>query len=546
MRALRLVLGDQLCDDIAALRGLDPAQDVVLMLEVAAETTYVPHHKQKLVLVLSAMRHFAAELMARGIRVDYVALDDPANTGSFDGEVARAVARHRPDRLIATFPGEYRVLAMMRGWQGALDLPVEIREDDRFFVTPAAFAGWAEGRRELRQEHFYRRQRMATGLLMENDKPAGGSWNFDRANRKPWPRGKAPPTRRRFPPDAITREVMALVADRFAGHFGTLDEFAWGVTRADALLALDDFIELSLPHFGDHQDAMLADAPFLHHGLLSPYLNLGLLGPREVCARAVSAYRAGRAPINAVEGFIRQILGWREYVRGIYWHFMPDYAATNALAADEPLPDFYWSGETAMACVADTVRGIAATGYAHHIQRLMVTGNLALLWGVRPAEIEAWYLSVFVDAFDWVELPNTHGMAIHADGGIMTSKPYSASGAYIARMSNYCGQCRYDPKRRHGPDACPMTTLYWDFLARHRARFAAHPRLRPVMLALDRLPAAELAAIRTQATALRRRGSDLGPDDLGPGERGALAPADLFDRPNISRPASRASRRSRG
>lgn len=523
MSALRVVLGDQLGDDLPSLADLDPVRDVVLMMEVAAETRYVPHHKQKLVLVLSAMRHFAAALRARGITVDYVTLDDPANTGSFESEVGRAVARHRPERLILTFPGEHRVLAMMLAWQETLGLPVEIRDDTRFFTSPAAFARWAEDRRTLRMEYFYRALRIETGLLMEGDKPSGGDWNFDRENRKPWPRRKVPPSRQRFQPDALTRDVMALVERRFPDHFGSLQDFGWAVTRADALTALDDFITGSLPTFGDHQDAMVAGAPFLHHGLLSPYLNLGLLNPREVCERAVAAYRAGAAPINAVEGFIRQILGWREYVRGIYWHFMPGYADTNAFAAEEPLPAFYWSGETAMACVADTIRGVARHGYAHHIQRLMVTGNLALLWGVRPAEIEAWYLAVFVDAFDWVELPNTHGMAIHADGGLMASKPYAATGAYIARMSNYCTGCRYDPKRRHGPDACPMTTLYWDFLARHRARFAGHPRLRPVMLALERLPPEELAAIRAQATVLRRQGGDLAPGD---------APPDLFQSPH--------------
>lgn len=521
MKALRVVLGDQLSDDLAGLADLDPAQDIVLMMEVAAEATYVPHHKQKLVLILSAMRHFAASLSARGVAVDYVALDDPANTGNFEGEIMRALDRHRPERLILTFPGEHRVLAMMKTWQETLGVPVEIRDDTRFFSSPADFARWAEGRRTLRMEYFYRALRVETGLLMEGEQPAGGNWNFDRANRKPWPRGKAPPLRQRFQPDAMTREVMALVERRFPDHFGSLREFGWAVTRAEARAALDDFIAGSLPRFGDQQDAMVAGAPFLHHGLLSPYLNLGLLGPREVCERAVAAYHAGKAPINAVEGFIRQILGWREYVRGIYWHFMPDYALGNALAADEPLPAFYWTGQTAMACVADTISGIATHGYAHHIQRLMVTGNLALLWGVRPAEIEAWYLAVFVDAFDWVELPNTHGMAIHADGGLMASKPYAATGAYIDRMSNYCAGCRYDPKQRHGPDACPLTTLYWDFLDRHRARFKAHPRLRPVMLVLDRLPAEELAEIRAQATALRRQGGDLP-------SGGRAAPTDLF------------------
>jgi deoxyribodipyrimidine photolyase-related protein len=512
MTRLAVILGDQLDADSGALQAIDRARDVVLMMEVMDEATYVPHHKQKIVLVLSAMRHFAEELREAGYQVDYVRLDDTANSGSFAGEIQRAVRRHQASGIVVTHPGEHRVLTGLQALASQTGLPVELIEDNRFFSTPAQFAAWATPRREWRMEFFYRHMRTVTGLLMDGAKPAGGQWNFDAANRKSWPRLRAVPERLRFPPDATTQAVIDLVERLLPDHFGTLDGFAWAVTRADAERALDDFIAHHLPCFGDYQDAMRAGAPFLHHGLISPYLNIGLLDPRRVCALAERAYRQGAAPINAVEGFIRQILGWREYVRGVYWHLMPGYAHGNALGADQPLPAFYWNGETDMACVRDVVGTIRRHGYAHHIQRLMVTGNLALLWGVRPAEIEAWYLAVFVDAFDWVELPNTHGMAIHADGGLMASKPYAASGAYIDRMSNYCRGCRYDPGQRHGKDACPMTLLYWDFLARHETRFAAHPRMKLVMDALSRLPRDAREAIRADAAALRCAGTDRSTD----------------------------------
>lgn len=508
MTRLAVILGDQLSLDLSALRTIDRAHDIVLMMEVMAEATYVTHHKQKIVLILSAMRHFAAELADAGYRVDYVRLDDPDNSGSFAGEIERAIQRHDPPAVFVTHPGEHRVLAALQALASAVAIPIDILEDDRFLSASAEFANWADSRREMRMEFFYRHMRIATGLLMDGDKPVGGQWNYDADNRKPWPRHRPVPDRLHFPPDAITRAVIDLVERIFSNHFGTLDKFGWAVSRADALKALEAFLTHHLPWFGDYQDAMRAGAPFLHHGLISPYLNIGLLNPREVCQRAEAAYRQGLAPLNAVEGFIRQILGWREYVRGVYWHLMPGYAEGNALAADQVLPAFYWDGETDMACVRDVVGTIQRHGYAHHIQRLMVTGNLALLWGVRPAEIEAWYLAVFVDAFDWVELPNTHGMAIHADGGLMASKPYAASGAYIDRMSNYCRGCRYDPKQRHGPDACPITILYWDFLDRHAARFSAHPRMKLMMDALSRLPADTRRAIRAEAATLRRAGTD--------------------------------------
>jgi deoxyribodipyrimidine photolyase-related protein len=487
IRSLHFVLGDQLTRDAAGLDGLDPARDRVLMAEVDEEATYVRHHKQKIAFLFSAMRHFAAALAAEGVGVDYVRLDDAANTGSFTGELERAVDRLGPERIVCMEPGEWRVREMMLAWSDRLGLPVEIREDDRFFCSRARFARWAGERQTLRMELFYREMRRETGLLIEGDRPAGGRWNFDAQNRKPLPADTAVPKRRDFGPDPLTREVLALVGERFSDHFGDLEPFGWAVTREDALTALRQFIAHRLPRFGDYQDAMKTGAPFLHHAVISPYLNAGLLGAREVCVAAEQAWKAGKAPLNAVEGFIRQILGWREYVRGIYWLRMPDYAASNALGAGRALPWFYWSGETDLNCVAQVVAETRAHAYAHHIQRLMVTGNFALLAGIDPAEVEAWYLTVYADAYDWVELPNTHGMALFADGGVLGSKPYAASGAYIDRMSDYCGGCRYDPKRKDGPDACPFNSLYWNFLIGNEAKLGRNPRLAPAYRTLARM-----------------------------------------------------------
>jgi deoxyribodipyrimidine photolyase-related protein len=489
---LRIVLGDQLSRGLSSLRDYMPG-DTVLMMEVVEEATYVKHHKQKLVLILAAMRHFAEELRHHGFTVDYVRLDDPANTGSFTGEVQRAVARHTPSRLVVTEPGEWRVSEMMKGWNA------EILSDDRFFATPAAFAVWAKSRKQLRMEFFYRDMRRLSGLLMAGDDPVGGQWNFDHDNRKSLPGDVTPPPRRRFEPDAVTREVMAMVAARFPDHFGDLEPFGWGVTRADALEALDHFISACLPRFGDYQDAMKQGNAFLYHSVISPYLNIGLLTPREICDRAEAAWRRGDAPLNAVEGFIRQILGWREYVRGLYWLKMPDYAATNALAAHRPLPDFYWTGKTEMNCLAQAIGDTRRHAYAHHIQRLMVTGNFALLAGLDPAEVEQWYLLVYADAFEWVELPNTHGMALFADGGVMASKPYAASGAYIDRMSDYCAGCRFKPEVKLGPKACPFNYLYWDFLIRNEATLKPNPRMAMPYRTLAKMDAERRADIARHA-----------------------------------------------
>ena len=497
---LRLVLGDQLTRSLSSLADIDRERDVVLMAEVVAEATYVRHHPKKIAFLFAAMRHFADELRADGIRVAYVRLDDDANTGSLTGEVERALGHHGLARVAVTEPGEWRVRQMMEGWSEACGVPVEVREDDRFLCPLAAFDQWAEGRKQLRMEYFYREMRKRTGLLMtEEGEPVGGRWNLDHDNRKPPEKGLRGPGPLRFAPDAITREVLDLVGARFGDHFGDLEPFWFAVTRTQALQALDRFIEQALPSFGDYQDAMVDGEDWLYHSALSQYLNCGLLLPLEVCDAAAEAYAEGRAPLNAVEGFIRQIIGWREYVRGLYWRYMPDYAERNALRAERPLPDLYWGAPTALNCLAKVVDQTRREAHSHHIQRLMVTGNFALLLGVRPEAVCAWYLAVYADAYEWVELPNTLGMALFADGGIMASKPYAASGAYIDRMSDFCTGCRYDVKTKNGPDACPFNYLYWNFMLENEDTLKTNPRVQPVMRTLARMTPEKIEAVRADS-----------------------------------------------
>jgi deoxyribodipyrimidine photolyase-related protein len=475
------------------------------MAEVSAESRHVPSHKARSALFLAAMRHFRDELRGRGLGVEYRALGEHAETTL--GEALDAdLARLRPERLVLVQPGEHRVARAIETAAVAAGVPIEIRPDDHFFITPGEFDGWARGRKELRLEHFYRWMRRRTGLLMDGDQPAGGRWNFDADNRASFG-SEGPgwlPAPIVFPPDATTRAVLELVERQLPSNPGRLDAFDWPVTRGQALAALEDFVAHRLPCFGRWQDAMWRGEPWLYHSRLSAALNLKLISPREACAAAEQAWRQGRAPLEAVEGFVRQVLGWREYVRGIYWREMPGYLERNALGADRALPSFYWSGETDLACLRETIGQTLARGYAHHIQRLMVTGLFALLWGVRPREVHEWYLAVYVDAVEWVELPNTLGMAQYADGGLLASKPYVATGKYLARMGNYCEGCRYRPDRAHGADACPFTTLYWDFLARHRQRFERHPRLALQVRNLDRLSDKERTAIGARADELRR------------------------------------------
>ncbi|WP_425405004.1 cryptochrome/photolyase family protein [Hwanghaeella sp.] len=499
-KTLILILGDQVSAGISSLRAAPPADAVVLMAEVGAEATYVKHHKKKIALIFSAMRHFAEDLRAQGWTVDYVALDDPDNTGSLRSEVRRALDRHACDRIAVTEPGEWRLRTDMTTWSDSMAVPVDIREDDRFIAGHAEFDAWAEGRKQLRMEYFYREMRRKTGLLMTADgEPEGGRWNFDAENRKPAKADLFMPRPSGFEPDTITQSVLALVQDRFPDHFGDLVPFWFPVTAAQAEEALDSFIDKALPYFGDYQDAMLTEEKFLYHSVLSPAINIGLLDPLDVCRRAEAAYKDGKAPLNAVEGFIRQIIGWREFIRGIYWWAGADYVEGNALGARRDLPWFYWSGDTEMNCIRETVKQTREEAYAHHIQRLMVTGTFALLAGVDPRQIHEWYLSVYADAFEWVELPNTLGMSQFADGGLVASKPYAASGAYIDKMSDYCGHCRFDVKRKNGEGACPFNFLYWDFIARNEEKLKGNPRLGPVYRTWHRMKQETRDAHRSSA-----------------------------------------------
>ena len=498
---LILVLGDQLSMGVAALRHADKAGDVVVMAEVMAEGTYVPHHPQKIALFLSAMRHFAADLARDGWTVAYTKLDDPENSQSIGGELVRRAAEHGAVEVLATRPGEWRLIAALD------DLPLTVTQhsDDRFICSEAEFAAWAEGRKQLRMEWFYREMRRKTGLLMDGDQPAGGQWNFDHDNRKPAKADLLRPRPLRFAPDAETEAVLALVEARFPKHFGALRPFGWAVTREDALTALAHFIDQSLPRFGDEQDAMLTNDPVLSHSLLSPYLNLGLLDPAEVCKAAQAAWQSGRAPLNAVEGFVRQIIGWREFMRGVYLREGPDYTARNTLQAQRALPDLYWGKPTKMACLSHAVAQTRDMSYAHHIQRLMVTGNFAMLAGIYPGAVHEWYLSVYIDALEWVEAPNTIGMSQFADGGVVGSKPYAASGAYIDRMSDYCGDCAYRVKEKTGPRACPFNLLYWDFLIRHRARFEGNPRMAQMYRTWDKMEVSRRETVLAEAAAFLSR-----------------------------------------
>ena len=498
MPVLRLLLADQLSHSVPTLQDTGP-EDVVLMAEVREEATYVKHHKKKIAFLFSAMRHFAGELRGRGYEIIYSKFDDKENTGILSGEVQRYLDGGDFTELIITEPGEYRLLDEVRNWQKRYGLKVEILEDTRFIASHEEFREWAKGRNKLVMEYWYREMRKKTGLLMEGDTPVGGSWNYDKENRKPL-KGEHEFIRpAHFRPDAITLEVLGLVEREFDDHFGDLEPFWFGVTAKQAEEALEQFIERKLYAFGDYQDAMKSGEAFLYHSVLSQYINCGLLDPLSVCKRVEESYLNGNAPLNAAEGFIRQIIGWREFVRGVYWLYMPEYAELNQFNAKRPLPAYYWDGDTKMNCVSQVVSMTRQHASSHHIQRLMVTGNFANLAGLDVKEVCDWYLAVYADAYEWVELTNTLGMALYADGGILASKPYISSGAYINRMSNFCKDCQYDHRRRTGEKACPFTTLYWDYLMRHRKELSKNQRMALAYRNLDRISAGEKEEIRKQA-----------------------------------------------
>jgi deoxyribodipyrimidine photolyase-related protein len=474
------------------------------MAEVRGESTRVVSSKARVVMFLAAMRHFRDVLLAKGWRVEYTELKGLKNEGTLAGALTGFIAKHSPKEIVAVEPGEWRLREGLRGvlWPNGEGGWLE---DTHFLCTHSQFEAHAAGRKQLRMEFFYREMRKRLDVLMQGGNPAGGEWNFDAENRGVFGKNgpELLPAPVAFAPDLTTRSVMEMVDRELPEAPGTSKFFDFPVTRHQALEALSDFIANRLPHFGQYQDAMWSGQPWLYHARLSAALNLKLINPREVIAAAENSWNLGLVPIAAAEGFIRQILGWREYVRGIYWRSMPEYMESNALDARAALPGFYWTGETDMHCLKQAIGQTLKLGYAHHIQRLMVTGLYALLLGVRPSEVHEWYLGVYVDAVEWVEVPNTIGMSQYADGGVMASKPYAASGKYIQRMSDYCRGCVYDPALSVGEKACPFTTLYWDFLARNRARLGGNQRMSLQLKNLDRLTPETLEAVRLRAAQIK-------------------------------------------
>lgn len=507
MRNLCLVLGDQLDRDSRIFQQFDPAQDVIWMAEVAEESTHVWSHKQRIVLFLSGMRHFAEELLVANTPLEYWHLQDH-QFETFAAVLSHSLQQQKPEKVRLVRPGDYRVLQSIKQACEAQAILLEILQDQHFLSTPADFAKWAKGRKQLRMEYWYRELRKLYRILLEDDgKPVGGKWNYDQDNRKSFGKN-APenlPAPLVFDTDDITAEVMDLVEHRFENHPGSLEYFNWPVTPEQAETALQHFFQHALQNFGNYQDAMWTEEPFLFHSLLSAAMNVKLLHTLKVIKGAVKCYEQGMAPLNAVEGFVRQILGWREYVRGLYWLHMPAWQNFNVLQAEADLPAFFWTADTDMQCLHQSIQQTLQYGYAHHIQRLMVTGLFSLLYGVDPKQIHAWYLAVYVDAVEWVELPNTLGMSQYADGGLMASKPYAASGNYINKMSNYCKQCVYQPTQATGDKACPMTFLFWDFLERHQERFEKNPRMGFMLKNLHRKSEEERELIHKKTQEFRQQ-----------------------------------------
>ena len=507
---IALILGDQLSATLPGLQQLDKRHDWIVMAEVGVEARYVAHHQQKIALIFSAMRHFAGSLRRAGWQVHYHYYDSEQPELGLQDVLLQFLAQNPARQIYVTECGEYRLhQQMLETWPQQLGIPVTLVEDKRFICSKAAFAQWADGRKQLRMEYFYREMRRMTGLLMEAGQPVGGQWNFDNSNRAPYRGDPVVPTPPAFVYDDIDKAVFTLVASEFANHPGTLTHFNWPTTREQALQALSTFIDTRLRWFGDYQDAMQQSQHFMFHSLISTSLNCGLLTALEVCQAAQQAWQENKAPINAVEGFIRQIIGWREYVRGIYWLYMPEYAGQNVLDNTRNLPDYYWTGETRMACMKACFENTFDHAYAHHIQRLMVTGNFALLTGITPIQICNWYLAVYADAYDWVELPNTLGMVMHADGGLLASKPYAASGSYIHKMSDYCRHCEYQVKTSTEHNSCPFNSLYWNFIARHSDQFSNNPRMRMIYRSYERMSEEKKQALQARSSYLLEHVNEL-------------------------------------
>ena len=489
-------MGDQLTDSISSLNNCDKSEDIILISEVIEEATFIPHHKKKLVFIFSAMRHFALDLKNDGFNVIYNKLNDPDNSGSLTGEISRLIKNQSFEKIVITSPSEFRVLKEIESLGKKINISIEILNDDRYFVEIEDFKQWAFNRKQLRMENFYRDQRRKHSILMNGIDPVGGQWNFDSDNRKPFNSDLKIPTPFTNFPDQITQEVIEMVTTCFPEHFGEIEPFIFAVNRHQALQAFKLFLEERLLYFGDFQDSMVQEEPWMFHSHISFYLNCGLLLPKECVYEVEKLFFDGKAPLNSVEGFIRQILGWREFLRGIYWLKMPEYLENNFFEASRNLPQMYWTGDTKMNCLSQCVTETKKNAYAHHIQRLMVLGNFALISGIDPKQVNHWFYVVYADAYEWVELPNVSGMILFADGGLVSSKPYASTGSYINKMSNYCENCDFKVSIKNGPEACPFNYLYWDFLDRNRLKLSSNFRMSMMYKTYDRMDDSKKQKIR--------------------------------------------------
>ncbi len=500
MKKLCLILYDQLSLSSQALYSIDKKNDIVCLFELKDYFQKPKHHKKKIVFMISAMRHFAEELRKKKFQVHYVQLDDKKNSQCEQEELKKAIERFSIDKIVLTEPSDYKTNKQIQAWHKTLGVAVDVKKDIKFICEREEFKAWSESYKQLRMENFYRMMRKKHNILIVQGKPVGGKWNYDKQNRDPLQEGIEVPPVFSTPADSITKTVMTLVDKIFADHFGVGGSLPWAVTRAGALRVLKYFINKKIVNYGPYQDAMADDNPWLFHSHLSLYLNNGLLLPEECINAACHAYDAG-APIHSVEGFVRQILGWREFMRGIYWLQMPEYANLNFFQAKRPLPDFYWTGKTSMNCLKQAIHTTQENAYAHHIQRLMVLGNFAMLISVAPKEICHWFHVVYIDAYEWVEMTNVMGMGIYADGGLYASKPYASSGAYINKMSNHCSSCNYDVKLKSGKRACPFNYLYWNFLIKNKAILSGNLRMKMIYAVLSKMSEKRIHEIEHDARA---------------------------------------------
>ncbi|MEE3003178.1 MAG: cryptochrome/photolyase family protein [Pseudomonadota bacterium] len=501
MSNLVVILHDQISESISSLKDFNKDSDLVLLYESYAYANRTKHHKKKLVLLLAAMRHFAVELEQDGYKIKYVKMNSNDDKGSLEDTIKSLSYEYT--RVVVTEPSEYFQLQELKKLE--IFTSLDLRPDDRFLASHQDFKDWSNARSSLLMEYFYREMRVKYDILMTDGKPEGGKWNYDSENRKTAKSNLTVPPTSFIEPDSITKDVISLVEENFPEHFGDIEPFHFAVTRKGALDVLQNFLDERLPLFGDYQDAMVSGEPWMFHAHISFYLNCGLLLPLECIKAAESYYQKGLVPLNAAEGFIRQILGWREFIRGIYWLKMPEYKDLNFLEAKNKLPNFYWDAKTKMNCLSNCVKDTKKNAYAHHIQRLMVLGNFALIAGLSPQEVNEWFLIVYADAYEWVELPNVSGMILFADGGYLASKPYAAGGSYINKMSDYCKGCDYSVTQKNGSNACPFNYLYWDFLVRNRDKLAKNPRIAMMYRTYDRMSEDKKLAIESDSKDFLRK-----------------------------------------